>query len=102
MCVFLAASPTNMGFDCAKVCGNNLKEMGIAVDLVNFFCLEDEHKCGRRALNLFVASVNNNENSHIKHVLPGSSIRDVLSRFIILPFFFFIILPYWILLFWLS
>ena len=73
-----------MGFDCAKVCGNNLKEMGIAVDLVNF-CLEEEHKCERRVLNLFVASVNNKKNSHIKHVLPGSSICDVLSRFIILP-----------------
>ncbi|GJW53512.1 hypothetical protein Tco_0097597 [Tanacetum coccineum] len=73
---------TNMWFPMANECGNIFKEAGIAVDLVNF-CLEKEHtlkRLKRCALNAFVAAVNNNENSRIKHLVAGYTIRHLLSR----------------------
>ncbi|GKB32335.1 26S proteasome non-ATPase regulatory subunit 4 [Tanacetum coccineum] len=77
MLIFTGGS-IDMDFDLAKACGKNLKKRGIAVDLVNL-SPELQHKLTRRALNVLVASVNNNKNSHIKHVVAGSAIRDVLS-----------------------
>ncbi|GKB89868.1 seven-in-absentia protein, partial [Tanacetum coccineum] len=41
--------------------------------------IKKEHALERRALNVFGAAVNKNENSRIKHLLAGYSICDLLS-----------------------
>nr|XP_043618500.1 uncharacterized protein LOC122590234 [Erigeron canadensis] len=72
----------------AENCGKRLKKLEIAVDVVNFH-LKDEPKSwgisrfGNPQLNEFVTAVNSNDNSHIEHVQPGASIREVLFKSIL-------------------
>ncbi|GJY73981.1 hypothetical protein Tco_0478412 [Tanacetum coccineum] len=65
----------------AKRAGQIVNQMGVAVDVVNF-CLLEKYKYCQTALDIFVAAADNNGNSHIQHVPPGSSlpvIRKALS-----------------------
>nr|GEW45451.1 hypothetical protein [Tanacetum cinerariifolium] len=64
--------------DHAKEFGNNFKNLGIVVDLVNL-CPEVDYIPKRLALNAFVAAVINNQNNHIKHLIAGCPIRNLLS-----------------------
>ncbi|GJZ66386.1 26S proteasome non-ATPase regulatory subunit 4 [Tanacetum coccineum] len=78
--------------------GTNLKEKGVAVDVINFGD-KDGPRAGRRdvskdnripreskkgSLEALVTAANHNDNSHILHVLKDQfSLRDHLSRFLI-------------------
>ncbi|XP_071695616.1 uncharacterized protein [Rutidosis leptorrhynchoides] len=79
--VFFIGGPSNFEDGEAKWYGNELKDQGIAVDVFNFF-LDEGFDFSRRALDALVATVNNNNNSQIKHVSSDSrTVRDVLSSF---------------------
>ncbi|XP_071703397.1 uncharacterized protein [Rutidosis leptorrhynchoides] len=66
--LFFIGGPLNKGLEEASfvAIGKKLKEEGIALDVINF-CVEEEVI---RGLDAFVAAADNNNNSHIKHVLP--------------------------------
>ncbi|GKE54988.1 26S proteasome non-ATPase regulatory subunit 4, partial [Tanacetum coccineum] len=79
--LFFVGGPSKIPPYSAKASGYTAKQMGVAVDVVNFFLLENYNYC-KTSLDKFVAAANNNGNSHIKHIPPASSyteIRDALS-----------------------
>ncbi|GJS76096.1 26S proteasome non-ATPase regulatory subunit 4 [Tanacetum coccineum] len=79
--LFFVGGPSKFPCYSAKAGGDTAKQMGVAVDVVNFSLLEKYNYC-KTALVKFVAAANNNGNSHIKHIPPASSyteIREALS-----------------------
>nr|XP_043630953.1 uncharacterized protein LOC122602322 [Erigeron canadensis] len=80
--IFLAGSLVDLFGTDAVDYGSNLKGLGVAVDVVNFY-LEDKPKNTRMELDAFVEAANSNDNSHIEHVKPRSSIPEVLDKSIL-------------------
>ncbi|GJS76097.1 26S proteasome non-ATPase regulatory subunit 4 [Tanacetum coccineum] len=79
--LFFVGGPIVLSDHSAKRAGQILNQLGVAVNVVNF-CLLEKYKYCRTALDIFVAAADNNGNSHIQHVPPGSSlpvIRKALS-----------------------
>nr|GFB21862.1 hypothetical protein [Tanacetum cinerariifolium] len=77
----MLASPLKIPPYSAKLAGDTAKQMAVAVDVVNFFLLEN-YNYRKTSLVKFVDAANHNGNSHIKHIPPASSlaaIRDALS-----------------------
>nr|GEU32606.1 hypothetical protein [Tanacetum cinerariifolium] len=78
--LFFVGGPSKIPPYSAKSAGYTAKQMGVAVDVVNFFLLEN-YNYYRTSLVKFVDAANHNGNSYIKHIPPASSlaaIRDAL------------------------
>ncbi|XP_071725649.1 26S proteasome non-ATPase regulatory subunit 4 homolog isoform X2 [Rutidosis leptorrhynchoides] len=81
--VFFTGGPIDFELEEAEWYGGRLKQDGIAVDVVNFF-LDEQFALWKLALETFVASANDNNNSLIKHI-PADSltpVRNVLSSLV--------------------